>query len=191
VNRSRSRQRAGFSIPELLIALTISVTLLLATMFALSVSFTAFQSTTRSVSTGVTGRILVERLQTLIRTGVDFGPLPGSPLDSIVSSDTISIDMGNGQWVTLRWDEPTEALYWEQNGDSWPLLEGVTQLPTGETTPIAPFTMEFKDGRWLNRAVIDLVVEHDDAQDMTIEGDRNDQFRLIGSAMPRVTAWDR
>ena len=187
----QSRSRGGFSIPELLIALTISATLLLATMFALGVSFTAFQSTTRSVSTGVTGRILIERLQALIRTGVDFGPLPGSPLDSIVSSDTITINMGDGDWVTLRWDPPTETLFWEQDGDSWPLLESVTQLPPGEITPISPFTLEFKDGRWLNRAVIDLVVEHDEAQDITIEGDRNDQFRLIGSAMPRAAAWDQ
>ncbi|MDG2424036.1 MAG: prepilin-type N-terminal cleavage/methylation domain-containing protein [Phycisphaerales bacterium] len=184
------RRRSGFSIPELLIALAISATLLLATMMALGVSFRAFQSTTRTVSTGVTGRIVIERLQTLIRTGVDFGPLPGSPLDSIVDSDILTINMGDGDWVTLRWDQPTETIYWEENGDSWPLLEGVTQLPAGENSTISPFTLEFKEGRWLNRAVIDLVVEHDDAQDIAIEGTRSDQFRLIGSAMPRVAAWD-
>lgn len=185
----QAHRRSAFSIPELLIALAISATLLLATMMALGVSFQAFQSTTRAVSTGVTGRIVIERLQAMIRTGSDFGPLPGSPLDSIVPSDSISIDMGDGDWVTLRWDQLTETLLWEADGESWPLLEGVTQLPAGEINTIPPFTLEFKDGRWLHRAVIDLVVEHDDAQDIAIEGDRNDQFRLIGSAMPRVALW--
>lgn len=186
---SRAGHRSAFSVPELVIALAISATLLLATMMALGVSFKAFQSTTRTVSTGVTGRIVIERLQAMIRTGVDFGPLPGSPLDTIVASDSIQIDMGDGEWITLRWDEATETLLWEDDGESWPLLEGVTQLPVGEVNPISPFTLEFKDGRWLNRAVIDLVVEHDDAQDISVEGDSNDQFRLIGSAMPRMASW--
>jgi len=179
----------GFSVPELLVALLISATLLLATMMALSASFHAFQSTTRTASTGLSGRVVIERLQTLIRTGVDFGPLPANPLDTTVSSDSIDINLGNGDWVTLRWDEASGALLWEADGDSWPLLEGVTQLPQGESSPISPFTLEFRDGRWLHRAVIDLVVEHDVSHDLQLEGDRNDQMRLIGSAIPRIVAW--
>jgi prepilin-type N-terminal cleavage/methylation domain-containing protein len=185
----QQRTRRGFSIPELLIALIISATLLLATMMALSASFQAFQSTTRTVSTAVSGRVVIERLQTMIRTGVDFGPLPSDPLDTIVTSNTIEIDVGAGHWITLRWDQPSNTLFWDDDGDSWPLLEGVTQIPDGATTPIPPFTLQFEDGRWLTRAVIDLVVEHDPSHDLTIEGNRNDLMRLLGSAMPRVAAW--
>ncbi|MCH2134039.1 MAG: hypothetical protein MK116_09855 [Phycisphaerales bacterium] len=176
--------------PELLMALAISATLLLATMVALSASFHAFQATTRTASTGVTGRVVIERLQALVRAGVDFGPLPTNPLDTIVSSDSIDIDIGGGEWVTMRWDQATNSLMWEANGGSWPLLEGVTQIPPGESMPISPFTLEYRDGRWLNRAVIDLVVEHDEAHDLQVEGERSDPFRLIGSAMPRIAAWN-
>ena len=64
-------QRRAFSVPELLIALLISAMLLLATMMALSASFHAFQTTTRTVSTSVSGRIIIERLQSMVRSGVD------------------------------------------------------------------------------------------------------------------------
>ena len=86
-------QRRAFSVPELLIALLISAMLLLATMMALSASFHAFQTTTRTVSTSVSGRIIIERLQSMVRSGVDFGPLPASPLDSVVSSNSIDINV--------------------------------------------------------------------------------------------------
>ena len=183
-------QRRAFSVPELLIALLISAMLLLATMMALSASFHAFQTTTRTVSTSVSGRIIIERLQSMVRSGVDFGPLPTSPLDSVVSSNSIDINMGDDHWISLRWDEPTNALMWEDGPDSWPLLEGVTQLPPGSSSAVAPFTLEFKDGRWLHRAFIDLVVEHDQAQDIQMEEDDMAPLRLIGSAMPRLAAWE-
>ncbi len=184
------RHRAGFSVPELLIALLISAMLLLATMIALDASFHAFQKTTRTVSTTVSGRIIIERLQAMVRSGIDFGPLPASPLDSIVSSDVIEINMGDDHWITLRWIESTSSLMWEDGPDSWPLLEGVTQMTPGSDSPVSPFTLEFKDGRWLHRAFINLVVQHDDAQDIQIEGDEISPLRLIGSAMPRLAAWE-
>ncbi|MBG83853.1 MAG: hypothetical protein CMJ40_04815 [Phycisphaerae bacterium] len=184
------RRRTGFSVPELMIALLISAMLLLATMIALGASFHAFQSTTRTVSTTVSGRIIIERIQAMVRSGTDFGPLPASPLDSVVASNAIEIDMGDNHWITLRWDESTAALMWEDGPDSWPLLEGVTQIPPGADSPVPPFTLEFKDGRWLHRAFIDLVVEHDDAQDIQVEADEISPLRLIGSAMPRLAAWD-
>lgn len=190
MSRARSSHRAGFSVPELLIALVISSLLLLATMMALSASFYAFQSTTRTVSTTVSGRIIIERLQAMIRSGTDFGPLPSSPLDSIVSSDSIEINMGDDHWITLRWDEPMNALMWEDGPDSWPLLEGVTQILPGSTTTVPPFTLEFKDGRWLHRAFIDLIVEHDEAQDIQIEDVEMPPLRLVGSAMPRQASWE-
>ena len=188
--RRRTTKRRAFSVPELLIALVISAMLLLATMMALSASFHAFQTTTRSVSTTVSGRIIIERLQSMVRSGIDFGPLPASPLDSMVSSNSIDINMGDGEWVTLRWDESASALMWEDGAESWPLLEGVTQLPSGSSSPVAPFTLEFRDGRWLHRAFIDLVVEHDQAQDILVEDDDVEPLRLIGSAMPRLAAWE-
>ena len=183
------RPRRGFSIPELLLALTISGTLLLATMMALSASFRAFQKTTRTVSSGVSGRVVVERIQTLIRTGIDFGPLPSNPLETTVDSDRLEINLGENDWVTLRWDEAEQSLRWEQDGDSWPLLEGVTQRPAGSEDPVPPFTLQFREGRWLNRAVINLVVADETGAPLAIEGPSAAETRLIGSAMPRISAW--
>jgi len=182
------RQR-GFSIPELLIAMTISAVLLLATMMALSASFSAFQKTTRTASTAVSSRVVLERIQTLIRTGIDFGPLPADPLTATISSDSLEISTGEGSWITLEWDASTQTLYWNQGEGSWPLLEGVTQVVAEGEDPITPFTLEFRDGRWLERAVIDLVVEDDETQRLQLDLDQSEPIRLIGSAMPRVMAW--
>ena len=185
---SRIRKR-GFSIPELLIAMTISTVLLLATMMALSASFHAFQETTRTASTGVSGRVVLERIQTLIRTGIDFGPLPSDPLASSMTSDSLEISTGEGTWITLEWDDETRTLFWNDGEGSWPLLEGVSQIVEEDGDPIPPFTLEFREGRWLERAVIDLVVEDDPQQNLQIERDQDEPIRLIGSAMPRVIAW--
>ncbi len=185
---TRLRHR-GFSIPELLIAMSISAVLLMATMMALSASFSAFQKTTRTASTAVSGRVVLERIQTLIRTGIDFGPLPADPLTRTITSDSLEISIGDGSWVTLEWDAATQSLYWNQDGGSWPLIEGVTQVVGEGEDPVSPFTLEYRDGRWLERAVIDLVVEDDQAQRLQLDVDQNDPLRLIGSAMPRVMAW--
>jgi len=190
VNIQRVRGRHAFSIVELIVALAITATLLLATMMALDASFQAYRGTTRTASTGMSGRVIIERLQTMVRTGVDFGPLPANPLTETVASNTLSIDSGGGSWVTLRWDPETDSLLWEADGESWILLEGVTQIPAGEEDPVSPFTMVFKDGRWLQRAVIDLVVVPPDSQQLMLEGTGQEQIRLVGSAMPRVASWD-
>ena len=187
--KSKGSRTRGFSIPELLIAMTISTVLLLATMMALSASFHAFQETTRTASTGVSGRVVLERIQTLVRTGVDFGPLPSDPLTTSMTSDSLEISVGDGTWITLEWDDATGTLYWNDGEGSWPLLEGVSQLVEEDGDRIPPFTLQFRDGRWLERAVIDLVVEDDPNQNLRIEGDQDEPVRLIGSAMPRVVAW--
>lgn len=189
MSRNGRLKHRGFSIPELLIAMTISTVLLLATMMALSASFRAFQKTTRAASTGVSSRVVLERIQTLIRTGVDFGPLPADPLTTTISSDSLEISIGDGSWITLEWDASSQTLFWQDGGGSWPLLQGVSQLVAEGEEPVSPFTLEFREGRWLERAVIDLVVEEDEQQQLQIEGDRNEPVRLIGSAMPRVMAW--
>ena len=65
----------------------------------------------------------------------------------------------------------------------------MTQVVGEGEDPVSPFTLEYRDGRWLERAVIDLVVEDDQAQRLQLDVDQNDPLRLIGSAMPRVMAW--
>lgn len=72
----RSGARSGFSIVEMLIALTISAALMTATLAALDASFQQYKSTTESASTHVVSRIVMHRMLSMIRTGVEFGPFP-------------------------------------------------------------------------------------------------------------------
>ena len=81
--RRRLIARRGFNLVELLIALAISAALLTATMVALNASFTAYQMTTEVASTHTIGRLTIERMQALIRTGTDFGPFPVNPRHTI------------------------------------------------------------------------------------------------------------
>lgn len=74
----------GLSLIEMMIALTISATLLTATLAALDAMFKGYQQTTESASTNLIARIVMARLTSMIRTGSGFGPLPagGSVLDA-------------------------------------------------------------------------------------------------------------
>ncbi|MDP7030026.1 MAG: prepilin-type N-terminal cleavage/methylation domain-containing protein [Phycisphaerales bacterium] len=182
-------RRRGFSLVEVLVALAITVVLMIATMLALRASFETYRRSAERVSTNVSGRLVIERVQMMIRGGVDFGPLPATPTDAVVESDTLSVQAADGTWTTLRWDEPTATLRWEQGPDSWPLIEGATQLAGGVGDPIAPFRLQFRDGRWLTHATVDLVVDGQDVTTTELDLEDVPEMRFVGSAMPRRVAW--
>ena len=184
----RPQQRA-FSLVEVLVALTISVILLTATMIALRASFESYRRSAERVSTNVSGRLIIDRVQMMIRGGIDFGPVPVSSIDVIVESNELSIQVADGTWTTIRWDSSTETVYWEQGTDSWPLLENVTQLVDGAGVAISPFRLRFRDGRWLTHATIDLVVDGEGVTSTDIDLMDVPEMRFIGSAMPRRVAW--
>lgn len=189
--RQVGRVRRGFNLVELLMALSISATLLTATMVALDASFVAYQRTTEQASTQTIGRLTMHRLLTLIRSGEDFGPFPLDPLDRIVSSNFIDIRLvEGGDVVTIEWREGDEALYYLEGGNEHLLLEGVlaaTDPDTGD--PIAPFTLEYERGRILHRATIDLSLRPDDNMDVQLDGDWETVLRLVASAQPRRTTF--
>ena len=185
----RPRRHTGFSLVEVLIALAISVVLLLATMIALRSSFETYRRSAESVSANVSGRLIVERIQMMIRGGVDFQPLPAGPNTNSVDSDTISIQAADGTWTTIRWDAASDTIRWEQGADSWPLLEGVTQFVAGAGMPVSPFRMRFRDGRWMTHATVDLVVDGNDVTGTDIDLEDVPEMRFVGAAMPRRVAW--
>jgi len=89
-----SPRRHGLSLIEMMIALTISVTLLTATLAALDSMFKGYKQTTESASTHLVSRIVMSRLTSMIRTGQDFGPLPDSVLnkdDNPIAADYFEI----------------------------------------------------------------------------------------------------
>ncbi|MEC9373263.1 MAG: prepilin-type N-terminal cleavage/methylation domain-containing protein [Planctomycetota bacterium] len=196
----RRDRRAGFSLVEMLIALTISATLLTATLAALRSSFQHYKSTTESASTHVVSRIMMHRLLTMIRTGDEFGPYPDDPLDPLQNPVTGAqfiefvsqrdLDGGVNRVTRIEFRDGDEG----ESGEIWyvliepgdpavileerPLLSGVRQ---------AAFTLDFNRQTWrLDRATIDMTVEPNDSRDLTIGGDATPEtIRLVASAVPR------
>jgi hypothetical protein len=186
----RSARRLGFNTIELLVALAISALLLTATLVALHASYIAYQRTARAASTHTISRLAMERMLTLIRTGVDFGPRPANPNDEIWESNLIEIIAQNGDGIIVEWVEAEEALYIRLFDPvsgmitaSHMLLEGVV----AHGGP--PFTLEYDRGRHLTRATIDLAVVPDPTQRTTIEGNESNLIRLVATAMPRLNAF--
>ena len=181
--------RRGFNLVEMLLATAITAILLVGVLVSLDVSYKAYRVTTESASTSVVGRVIMERLQGLVRNGIDFAPLPGSLSATTLESSYLDIQRPDGTWVTIAWDEASSSITWSEDGTTHAVLEGVTQLPEGAIAPVSPFTLEFHLGRHLHRATIDLSVVADVEQHLDIEGDSEFIHRLVGSAMPRNAAW--
>ena len=188
--------RRGFNLVEMLIALAITAVLLTATMVALDASFMAYQATTEEASTHTISRLIMNRMLTLIRTGREFGPFPVNPQDSLVQDDFIQFLTPNGEVLELRWVELEEALYVIRDpgglNEVWHLLlEGVVRQddPNNPGDYIRPFTLEYKLGRRLYRATIDLTVVPDDNMSVTLDGDNQRVIRMVASAMPRTEVY--
>ncbi|MGE3109541.1 MAG: PilW family protein [Phycisphaerales bacterium] len=196
-----SRTR-GFSIVEMLIALTISAMLLTATLGALDASWRSYKMTTESASTHVVSRIVVSRILALIRTGTQFGPYPADVLDAsqnpvpdnhvlefVAESDRLA---GNENIVTrierravsgrtdmyelwyMRLDNSTEPATLI---DERPMLRNVRE---------ALFILEYAAGPRLIRATLDLTIQPNDEQDMNVGvGGETPTIRLVASAVPK------
>jgi len=191
----------GFSIVEMLVALSITGTLLTATMVALDSSYKSYKVTTEGASTNVVARMVMHRVMTMIRTGDNFGPYPVDPLDAAqnpVSSNEIEFetfrDEATDRWRIIRLERrtatnpaqgPFELWYVqidftdgvESARDQRPLLTGVQDLS---------FTLEYDVGPRLARATFDLTVRPNDFQDASFHNDlETPTIRLVSSVAPR------
>ncbi|MHC4100466.1 MAG: hypothetical protein ACYSW1_06230, partial [Planctomycetota bacterium] len=54
---------------------------------------------------------------------------------------------------------------------------------------IAPFTLEWEVGRKLYRATVDITVVPDDNMSVELDGDNQQEIRLVATAMPRIEAY--
>lgn len=187
----RSRRNNGFSIIELLIALTITATLLTSVLVALDASFKAYQSTTESASRHTVARLTMHRLLSLIRTGTQFGPYPANVVTTPeITSDYIEFLTSGGQYIRVEYRDDTQSLYTivDPNGaapQEQVLMSGVIPQYDSDHNLIPPFTLYYTKGPKLYRATIDLTCAEDPGVDLTIEGDDVPPLRLIASTMPR------
>lgn len=200
----RTPRARGFSMIEVLIALTISSSLLAATLAALDASFKQYKSTTESASTHVVSRIVMHRVLSMIRTGVEFGPFPADVYNvnqNPVVSDFIEFlserDLAEGlQRITrieLRPGEvengPGELWYVLIDADAEdpliieerPLIRGVVEIS---------FTLNYNRQTFaLNRATVDMTIEPNDSEDLRIgalaDPSAPQTIRLVASAAPR------
>lgn len=196
-DRRLASSRRGFNLVEMLLALTISAVLLAATLVALNASFMAYQTTTEVASTHTISRLTMHRVLSLIRTGREFGPFPADPHDTVVRSDFIEFRNPDGDIMSLEWVPARETLEIVMIDSSdgttelmrEELLKGVVAQTDSDGNPVSPFTLEYRLGRKLFRATVDLMIVPDDNMSVTLDGDSSQIIRLVASAMPRTETY--
>lgn len=175
---TRTTARRGFSMVELLIALTISATVMTAMLVALDVMFKRYKVISDQASTHVIGRVVMHRILSMIRTGSEFGPFPADVMDRAQNPavyDRIQFvsfdDAANNirEITTIETRVPgmvtiggTPTL---QRGPRvlWLVVdraEGAsatrTERPLMDGMVAATFNMEYAPGPRLRRAIVDL-----------------------------------
>lgn len=179
----RSRRRApGFSIMEMLVALTISATLLSATLVALDAMFKRYTVISDTCSTHVVARVTMHRILTMIRTGTEFGPFPADVLDNTQNPATydhiqfVSLDDPITSTREITTIERRASGNWTSGGTvvqhrgpftlwittSRSIAGGtpvVTERPLLDGILAASFNLEYDIGPRLKRATIDLTIQ--------------------------------
>lgn len=190
--------RRGFSIVEMLVALTISATLLAATLSAFDASWRSYKHTSESASTHVVSRIVVHRVLAMIRTGSQFGPAPADVLNAALNPMTSNFmefiaeeDRAAGLNRVTRLERrdvagtPGEFELWYVHTD---LDNGsvLQQRPLLRNVRECAFVLEYEPGPRLLKATMDLTVAPRDDADMRIGvGNEAPTIRLVASAGPR------
>ncbi|MCC6426471.1 MAG: prepilin-type N-terminal cleavage/methylation domain-containing protein [Phycisphaerales bacterium] len=198
---ARQPVRRAFSLIEMLVALTITATLLTASLAALDASFKAYKHTTDSVSSHVVSRIVMGRLTAMIRTGDEFGPFPldvlntaENPLDSTFIEFTAWRDevLGTHRIVRIERRDATSEdrgpfeLWYMQEDYEDDVMTAVSESPLITNLQSVNFRLEYDIGPRLTRATIDMIVEPDDEQSDRIHTDlASDKIRLVTSVVPR------
>lgn len=191
-------QRRAFSLVEMLIALTISVTLLTATLTAFDASWRCYKDTTESASTHVVSRIVMHRILAMVRTGTEFGPYPEDVLDNTQNPLTSSFmefvsepDRLAGNNRLTRIERRTVQGTTDQF-ELWYLLVNRADGSVIEERPLisnvreALFILEYEPGPRLVRATVDLSIRPNDAEDLRVgAADSTPMIRLVASSEPR------
>lgn len=196
--RILKRARRAFSLVEMLVALTISATLLTATLAALDASFKSYKVTTESVSTHVVGRLVMHRLSTVIRTGESFAPYPVNPIiQPSLTTNVLEFVTIPDPTIDVRQIWRIERVTVDGPTGPFELRATVEHYEDGELISSTErtlirrvqqcvFTLEYDVGPRLQRCTIDLILQADDVQADTIGGKlAAPAVRLVASVSPR------
>ncbi len=129
------KTRAGFTLVEVLISLTILATLMTAVAFAFDAAVTNYQANKGIYETVNTGRQALLRITSDLRTADD---LPLSTEEANTQVSFIKDTTGDGTYdkdVTYRFDIATNRLYYDDNVsvNSYVLCENVTAATFNRT----------------------------------------------------------
>ncbi len=201
MNTFTSRRTRGFSLIEMLIALTITGTLLAATLSALHASFRAYKFTTDSASNHIVSRIVMHRVLTMVRTGDEFGPYPADVYDSTqnpVTSDYVEFvsfldDVTATRKITriekrdaLSSEQGPHTLYYVLKTFVNGTLTDTQQTPLLQGVKDAKFVLEYDIGPRLKRATVDFTVEPASTADTDLQTELSaPTIRMVSSVVPR------
>lgn len=200
-----SPRRPAFSLVEMLIALTITATLLTAALAALDASFKSYRFTTESASTHVVSRIVMNRIMGLIRTGTSFGVPPiefdgnglaledRTDIEFTVRADPDSLDSTvfrlEARPTTDPDNGPNELWLVQQNYTNGTLVDSEERLLLRGLIH-AQFILEWSEtaGPGVVRATVDLIIRPNDYRDATLHTStaaNPNPIRMVSSADPR------
>lgn len=179
-DRGVAGRRGGFSLVEMLVAITLSATLLTATLVALDVMFKRYTAISDAASTHVIARTVMHRMLAMVRTGREFGPAPADVLavpEPPPADDHIEFvsreDAASGlREVTRIESRPSgtvtvagQAVQLRGPNTLWLVTETTTggqttlaERPLLDGLVSAQFFLKFDRGPRLVRATIDLLV---------------------------------
>jgi prepilin-type N-terminal cleavage/methylation domain-containing protein len=193
--------RRGFSLVEVLIALTITASLLTAMLVALDASFKGYKYTTDQASNNVVARIVMQRITAMVRTGTEFGPYPDDVLDAAqnpLTSTFIEFESSRndaaGTFTLIRLERrdatatvngPFE-LWYVQKTYAAGVLTSTHSHPLISNLQNVNFTLEYDVGPRLKKATIDMVVNPNGLQITSVQSSIGaGNLRMITSVVPR------
>jgi prepilin-type N-terminal cleavage/methylation domain-containing protein len=208
VNRTPTNaKRRGFSVVELLVALSITSILLAGTLQALQTSFNSYKVTTESASTHVVARMIMHRLTAMVRQGTEFAPYPLNPIrnpelepDPPFIEFTSAVNPASGaKEITRieRRDAPSEFV--SAGGAPYELwfvrsfvaadgseIGSPVEYPLLTDVQNIRFVLRYDVGPRLERLTIDLTVRPQTLESVAIAaGVDTPSFRFVTTVVPR------
>jgi Tfp pilus assembly protein PilE len=193
--RTQTRPRHGLVLVELMIALSISAALLVATAWAVDASIRAYQINQEQSSLIQRARVALYHITTSIRT-TDAHVPDNAGARSDFTSGLVVTDSGitmydlNNQVLTYRFDVVNQRLLAITGGQTYTMAEGVTQF-TVKMEPMRSDESVRTGGSWdlLRRATITLSVRTNSKTSVAGDSTGHQVITLSASTMPRQNAW--
>lgn len=194
----------------MLIALTITATLLTAALSALDTAFKSYKFTTDSASTHVVSRIVIHRINSIVRNGVEFGPevpagynadtdppVESSELTFVAREDVENLIRVIGRVERREVNDPNDgpfALWYVEETYTNGTLTGSEERPLLTGLLTASFFLRYDDLGVVSSITTDLTIKPNDFRESIAvhAGALGDApiIRLVSTINPRRIEYD-